>query len=131
MDNQKQLMKTLGLLKEQGFLLLLDDFGSGYSSLRFLTSFPIDTLKIDMEFTQQIGLSSKVETALQTVATMAKNLGIEMIAEGVETKSQSDFFQSIGCNQIQGYLYAKPMSSQSYRLFLESMQRTLPKVYVQ
>ncbi|AEV28639.1 EAL domain-containing protein [Sphaerochaeta pleomorpha str. Grapes] len=122
MDDPKQLLKTLELLRAQGFILLLDDYGSGYSSLRLLTSSPIDILKIDMEFTQQIGTSSRVETALQNIVTMAKNLGVGMIAEGVENKAQADFFQSIGCNQIQGYLYSKPLPVQAYRLFLQTMK---------
>lgn len=128
MDNPKQILHTLALLREQGFLLLLDDYGSGYSSLRLLTSSPIDILKIDREFTQQVGMSSKVETALQTVAALVKNLGIEMIAEGVENAVQADFFESIGCSLIQGYFYAKPMPVQSYRLALQSMQAALPAV---
>jgi EAL domain-containing protein (putative c-di-GMP-specific phosphodiesterase class I)/GGDEF domain-containing protein len=124
-DNPGQLLEILQSLKSQGFPLLLDDYGAGYSSLSLLTKAPIDILKIDRDFTRQIQVSDKVETALQAVTKMASLLGIGVIAEGVENEMQSSFYQRIGCDLIQGYLYAKPLKSESYRLLLKAKEENL------
>lgn len=114
MGNKSLLVNTLEQLKAQRFTILLDDFGSGYSSLEILTRAPIDILKIDMGFTRQIGCSRKVEAALEMLVGLASNLGIGVIAEGVEDEGQTRFFRSVGCRMIQGYLYAKPMDCPTF-----------------
>ncbi|WP_320130596.1 EAL domain-containing protein [uncultured Sphaerochaeta sp.] len=120
MDNQKQLLATLQSLKNLGFSILLDDFGSGYSSLDILSKAPIDILKIDKDFIQMIGCSKKGERALQTIVNLSIDLKIDVIAEGVETKEQSNFLAAIGCTHIQGYFYAKPMPIKAYKEILQA-----------
>ncbi|WP_320127449.1 EAL domain-containing protein [uncultured Sphaerochaeta sp.] len=119
MDNHGQLTATLELLNQNGFSLLLDDYGSGYSSLEILTNAPIDILKIDKNFSQQVGDSRKMETTLQNLVVLAHSIDVEVIVEGVENELQAEFFKSISCNQIQGYFYAKPMSLSSFKKLLE------------
>ncbi len=121
MDNQKQLIATLQSLKNSGFSLFLDDFGSGYSSLNILSKAPIDVLKIDKDIVQIIGDSTKGELTLEAIVNLAAKLEIDVIAEGVETKQQSNFLQDLGCNYIQGYYYAKPMSVTSYKNLIWSV----------
>ena len=89
-----------------GYQVWMDDFGSGYSTLNVLKDFDFDELKIDMEFLNRFGEKSK--TILASVVDMAKKLGIQTLAEGVETKEQSDYLRSIGCEKMQGYFYGKP-----------------------
>lgn len=119
-DNQKQLIATLESLKNLGFSLLLDDFGSGYSSLDILCKAPIDILKIDKDFIHMIGYSKKGEMALKAIVKLAMSLKIGVIAEGVETKRQANFLKSIGCTQIQGYFYAIPMPIKAYKETLQT-----------
>ena len=120
MDNPKQLIATLQSLKNLGFCILLDDFGSGYSSLDMLSKAPIDILKIDKEFIQMIGCSKKGERALQTIVNLSMDLKIDIIAEGVNTKEQVNFLTAIGCTHIQGYFYARPMPIKAYKEILQT-----------
>jgi EAL domain-containing protein (putative c-di-GMP-specific phosphodiesterase class I) len=90
----------------------MDDFGSGYSTLNALKDFDFDELKIDMEFLNRFGEKSK--TILASVVDMAKKLGIQTLAEGVETKEQADFLLSKGCPAMQGYYFHKPMPVSDY-----------------
>lgn len=105
-QNVEKTISTLSLLKEIGFDLAIDDFGTGFSSLSYLAQFPLDTLKIDMSFTQKVP-SSKSDVAIVTaVAAIAKNLKLNVVVEGVEKKEQLDFFSNLGCHMIQGYLFS-------------------------
>jgi diguanylate cyclase (GGDEF)-like protein/PAS domain S-box-containing protein len=96
-------------LKELGISFAMDDFGTGYSSLAYLTQLPLDQLKIDQSFVQHIGTKSSDATIIQTIIGMANNLGMEVIAEGVETQEQRDFLEWNGCKLYQGYLFSKPV----------------------
>jgi EAL domain-containing protein (putative c-di-GMP-specific phosphodiesterase class I) len=78
-----------------------------------------------MDFTRQIQVSEKVETALQAVMKMASSLGLDVIAEGVENERQSSFYQQIGCDLIQGYLYSKPLKTESFRMLLKGKKESL------
>ncbi|WP_320128997.1 GGDEF domain-containing phosphodiesterase [uncultured Sphaerochaeta sp.] len=124
MDNPKQLLDTISILQKQGFKILMDDFGSGYSSLNTLQDVPIDILKLDMLFSRQIGISNKSETIVQSIVNMARGLNLPVIAEGIETQQQATFFKSIGCPLIQGYLFSKPLPEKEYRkrIFQEGTQ---------
>ncbi|MBU3903556.1 MAG: EAL domain-containing protein [Gammaproteobacteria bacterium] len=96
-------------LKELGISFSMDDFGTGYSSLAYLTRLPLDQLKIDQSFVQHIGTKSSDAAIIQTIIGMANNLGMEVIAEGVETQAQRDFLEWNGCKLYQGYLFSKPV----------------------
>ncbi|MGE6369840.1 bifunctional diguanylate cyclase/phosphodiesterase [Planococcus kocurii] len=96
-------------LKAMGIHLSIDDFGTGYSSLSYLKLFPIDTLKIDQHFTRNILIDSKDAALVDTIIQMARNLGLNVIAEGVETLEQLTFLKARQCNQAQGYYFQKPL----------------------
>ncbi|WP_199611026.1 EAL domain-containing protein [Flocculibacter collagenilyticus] len=96
-------------IKELGSSLALDDFGTGYSSLGYLTQLPINTLKIDKQFVDNLGLSERDTLVIQTIINMAHSLKLDICAEGVETREQFDALVGYGCHQLQGYLFAKPV----------------------
>lgn len=108
-DNPAQLLETVNKLRKSGFPVLMDDFGSGYSSLNTLKDIPIDVLKLDMKFMQGFENNDRVGTIVTAVSRMSKWLDIPMLAEGVETKEQYDFLKSIGCSYIQGYYFSRPV----------------------
>ena len=112
MDNPAQLVKVLKKLKNAGFTVLMDDFGSGYSSLNILKDLTVDVLKLDMKFIQNFERSSRASIIMESVVQMAHNLGIDTVVEGVETETQVEVLKEIGCNVVQGYYYAKPMSTE-------------------
>ncbi len=106
-------------LKEEGFKLLMDDFGSGYSSLNILLETPFDVIKLDKKFMENMMVSSKGKLILEQVVSMANKLDLGLLAEGVETKEQVKLLQRIGCDQVQGYYYAKPMPEEEFFWLLE------------
>lgn len=108
-DNPKQLVKTMLLLQDYGFKVLMDDFGSGYSSLNLLKNLNVDILKIDMKFLEDFETSSRGGSIFTSVVRMAKWLQIPVIAEGVETKAQLEFLRGVGCDRIQGYYFSEPL----------------------
>lgn len=106
------LMKQLAMiekLQKRGFIIEMDDFGSGYSSLNILKDIPVDIIKMDMAFMSQTDRYKRSEDILRMVIKMANKLQMPIIAEGVETKEQADILGEMGCHIIQGYYYAKPM----------------------
>lgn len=111
------LPKQLALIKklrEAGFGVAMDDFGSGYSSLNMLKDIRVDTLKIDMEFLRQSESEERSRTILKTVVALSKELGMPVITEGVETKDHVDFLTKIGCDIFQGFFFARPMKVEDY-----------------
>jgi diguanylate cyclase (GGDEF)-like protein/PAS domain S-box-containing protein len=102
---------VLVALKTLGPSLSLDDFGTGYSSLSYLRRFPIDELKIDRSFVNDIHTSEDDAAIAAAIVAMARSLGLSVVAEGVERKEQAALLAQIGCNQAQGYLYARPMAA--------------------
>lgn len=92
----------------------MDDFGSGYSSLSILLETPFDVIKIDKKFMDNMMVSEKGKLILAQVVSMADKLGLGLLAEGVETKEQVEVLQSIGCDTVQGYYYAKPMPAEEF-----------------
>ncbi len=112
--NNKAVNEIIAKLREHGYIIEMDDFGSGYSSLNVLKDLDFDVIKLDMLFLKNEGESSRGGTILSSVVNMAKWLNLPIIAEGVETVEQADFLQSIGCNYIQGYLYSKPLPENEY-----------------
>lgn len=109
-----QISRQTALLKDSGFTLLMDDFGSGYSSLNVLLESPFDVIKLDKRFIENMMTSDKGRNILEHVLQMASNLDITVLAEGVETKEQVELLRSIGCDQVQGYYYAKPMPEEEF-----------------
>jgi EAL domain-containing protein (putative c-di-GMP-specific phosphodiesterase class I) len=107
-------ISALESLSALGVCLSVDDFGTGYSSLAYLKLLPIDTLKIDRSFVTGIGDSQGDESIIRAVIGMAKSMHLATIAEGVETQAQLDFLRREGCEQIQGYLFSKPLPSADF-----------------
>ena len=101
--------EMIQLAKDSGFRLLMDDFGSGYSSLNTLKSTPFDVLKIDRSFFSSSMESSRGQKIISHTIAMSKDIGLELIAEGVETKEQAEFLSDCGCNSAQGYFYSSPV----------------------
>ena len=101
--------QVLVALRELGVSLSIDDFGTGYSSLAYLSGFPVDKIKIDRSFVQYMDEQPEQQAIVLTICQLAKNLGLSVIAEGVETEAQRELLASFGCDYIQGYWLAKPM----------------------
>ncbi|MEG4324627.1 EAL domain-containing protein [Microcoleus sp. herbarium5] len=104
--------KMLKQLKALGILLCIDDFGTGYSSLSRLHEFPIDTLKIDRSFVSRIGLDNSGVEIIQTIVTLARSRGMDIVAEGIETPTQLQKLRELGCELGQGYLFSRPVDSE-------------------
>ena len=113
-SNPDVIRKTMAKLQSYGFCVLMDDFGSGYSSLNTLKDITVDILKIDMKFLAESDVPGRGENILASVVRMAKWLNMPVIAEGVEKESQVAFLRSIGCEFVQGYYFAKPMPIDEY-----------------
>lgn len=113
-DNSEVIMDTMKRLHERGFLILMDDFGSGYSSLNVLKNMDVDILKLDMKFLSSSEIPGRGENIVSSVVRMAKWLNIPVIAEGVEKQDQVEFLRGIGCEYIQGYYFARPMPVEEY-----------------
>lgn len=115
MDNPGQLLRTIRQFNAAGFRVLMDDFGSGYSSLNMLIKIPVSTLKIDMGFIGDVGKSERSNSVMNSIVRMAKWLEMTVIAEGVETQEQLDYLRSVGCDRVQGYYYSKPLPIEAFR----------------
>jgi len=105
---------TLEYLKSTGITLAMDDFGTGYSSLSYLRRFPIDVLKIDRSFVIDIEQSDDGATICAAILAMSRQLGLTVIAEGVENNEQVDFLRAHDCDEIQGYLISKPVPAAEF-----------------
>ncbi len=117
-DNQDVFLDTLEKLKNSGYTLLMDDFGSGFSSLNMLKNTPFDILKIDRNFLDETIITDKGKKIIDHTIKLSNDIGIEIVAEGVETKEQAEYLLQCGCNTAQGYYYSKPVSLDEFeRLF--------------
>ncbi len=104
-------LETLNELKKLGTRLSIDDFGTGYSSLSYINRLPLDKLKIDRSFIKDVGTDKSSQTIVSTIIKMGKDLGLNILAEGVEEKAHIEFLQSIDCDYFQGYYFNKPLSN--------------------
>ncbi|MDO9053910.1 MAG: EAL domain-containing protein [Gallionella sp.] len=119
LDNVDDTIAKMQALKQAGVRFSMDDFGTGYSSLSYLTRLPLDQLKIDQSFVRNIGTRPTDAVIVQTIIGMANNLGMEVIAEGVETQAQCDFIMAAGCMRYQGYLFGKPVPIEQFEAQLK------------
>lgn len=118
MVNAEQMIETLLRLRKLGVKVSIDDFGSGYSSLSHLKNLPIDTLKIDRAFVTDVAVNASDKAIVKTIITLARNLRLKTIAEGVETEAQSALLTDLGCDEMQGYLFSKPLPADALESFL-------------
>uniref|UniRef100_UPI00334103AF EAL domain-containing protein n=1 Tax=Prochlorothrix hollandica TaxID=1223 RepID=UPI00334103AF len=107
-------------LKDRGFQLALDDFGTGYSSLSYLHSLPIDILKIDKSFIQEMTEQSNKQGLVTAILGIAKTLNMDVVAEGIETQEQLEKLQALGCDLGQGYWFARPLAAEMASQLLQN-----------
>lgn len=128
MENAEQAIEVLEKLKKIGIQLSMDDFGTGYSSLSYLHRLPFDYLKIDRSFVYNVGENGENSEILQTIMSLAKNLKMRVIAEGIETENQLLLLQNLGCDYGQGYLMSKPLPKNTMEKMLYKKQTWIPFV---
>jgi EAL domain-containing protein (putative c-di-GMP-specific phosphodiesterase class I) len=131
-EETEGLLRIMSEIKEAGFRLSMDDFGSGYSSLNLLRRLPVDVLKLDKVFLQDCGDGDdemRGKRIVMHVISMAKDLQMEVLAEGVETLNQKEFLQSARCDMIQGYYYARPMPLKEFEILYKGESRLKSSVH--
>lgn len=121
LNSSSALTAKFKALDGMGIQLALDDFGTGYSSLGYLRNLPIRRLKIDQSFVRDLPDNKDSVAITEAIVAMGRSLGMRVIAEGVELTQQADFLRSIGCHEVQGYLYGKPMLPQDVELFIKEL----------
>jgi EAL domain-containing protein (putative c-di-GMP-specific phosphodiesterase class I) len=122
MRDLQQAVAKMAAVKAMGVSLSIDDFGTGYSSLSALKSFPISTLKIDKSFVRDLGRSSGDEAIASSIIGLAHRLKLRVIAEGVETEQQRSFLRENGCDEMQGYLFSRPLAPEKLAQLLAAPQ---------
>lgn len=127
MEDVSELYETMIKLKKAGFIIEMDDFGSGYSSLNMLRSAPVDVIKIDRFFLDEIMSTKRGRIIVENSIVMSKQLGMIVVAEGVETREQLEFLQASGCDIAQGYYYSKPITVAEFEKLLPS-EEVLKKI---
>ena len=125
-ENPQQLIEVVGRLKGLGFVIEMDDFGNGYSSLNMLSELPIDILKLDMRFIQKESGINGSRNILSFIISLAKWMNLLVTAEGVETQEQVELLRNMDCNYVQGYYYAKPMPVEQFTELLRTTQLATP-----
>lgn len=120
MADANETISKLHAFRELGLSLSIDDFGTGYSSLAYLKKFPIQSLKIDRSFVRDLGFNSDDDAIVKATIAMANSLNLKVIAEGVENMSQVDVLNSYHCEEVQGFLYAKPMCGNDFTLYMDN-----------
>ena len=128
MGNTEKVLQILSELKEMKIQLAVDDFGTGYSSLGYLRRFPVDRLKIDRSFIDDVPGSAHDSTIAKAIISLAHNLNLNVIAEGVETRAQLGFLADNACDEIQGYLLSKPLDETALRRFVKGERPALRPV---
>ncbi|MFP3515264.1 EAL domain-containing protein [Pseudomonas sp. SIMBA_077] len=122
MVNTPETIASLLALRDMGLEIAIDDFGTGYSSLAYLSRFPIDKLKIDIAFIREVPHNPQDAAITRTIIELAHSLNLQVIAEGVETDEQLEFLTDNGCDQVQGYLFSRPLPTQELELLLREQR---------
>lgn len=125
MENTQHTIASLQRLHTMGVKISIDDFGTGYSSLAYLRRFPIDTLKIDIAFIREVTSNPQDAAITRTIIELAHSLNLRVVAEGVETQAQLAFLRDAGCDQIQGYLFSRPLPVATLERLLLERSETL------
>ena len=124
-EDGAQLVGAIRDLRDAGFKIEMDDFGSGYSSLNSLSEMPVDIIKLDMSFTRKIHENKTTLRVVELIVEMAKSLGALVVAEGVETEVQYQLLKQVGCDCVQGYFFSKPLPAAEFEAFIESRIKDL------
>lgn len=126
-SNPDETIRVLNVLKEMGVGVSMDDFGTGYSSLSYLTRFPLDSLKVDRAFVTNLPNDRDAVAVARAIISMAKNLNLNIVAEGIETESQVGFLHALGCQVGQGYLFSPPVPPTAFETLITEGQGTFPR----
>jgi EAL domain-containing protein (putative c-di-GMP-specific phosphodiesterase class I) len=127
MQDAEGSISTLQRLKSHGISISIDDFGVGYSNMRYLNRLPLDILKIDQSLIRDIGADSKDAAIVRAIIGLARSLGIRVIAEGVENHSQLSFLNAHGCNYGQGFLFGRPLAPEAFAELMHKQVRPQPE----
>jgi len=126
MDEVERAIATMRELKAMGVQLAIDDFGTGYSSLAYLKRFPVDVLKVDQSFVRDIETDAGSAAMVGAIISLAHDLGMRVIAEGVETAPQRDFLRTRRCDEVQGYLFSRPLPAAEFGRMLDGLRDPVP-----
>jgi diguanylate cyclase (GGDEF)-like protein/PAS domain S-box-containing protein len=127
LSDEARVISSLQAMRRQGMHLAFDDFGTGYASLIYLARYPLSHIKIDQSFVRKFPENTRDTAIVRSIINMAHNLGLEVIAEGVETAAQAAFLQAERCDEAQGFLYAQPLSTAEFEQFLRSSEISAPR----
>jgi len=122
LDDVSDNLAKVQALKNMGGRVSVDDFGTGYSSLRYLKQFPVDALKIDKSFIYDVITDPNDATVIRAMVNLAHSLGLEPVAEGVETGEQLEFLKACGCTTVQGYYICRPVPPEAFAYFINTWQ---------
>ena len=128
MDDAEQLVNVIQRLRDHGFEIEMDDFGSGYSSLNTISSLPIDVLKMDMKFIQNVDEDTRSFRLIELILDIAGYLGVPVVAEGVETAHQMNLLKAAGCDYVQGYYFSRPLPAEEFeKLIIKELEASKEK----
>lgn len=122
MEDHSAALDILANLKAMGIRLYIDDFGTGYSSLGYLATLPVHALKVDRSFVVGMGEKEEMATVVAAIISLGHNLGLEVVAEGVEDGEQLETLRALGCDEIQGYFFSKPLPAEDFRVWLRDFE---------
>ncbi len=120
-DNLAVVANTLHAIRASGISIAVDDFGTGYSTLNYLQKLPVDIIKVDQQFIRDIPHSTEDMTLVKAVIAMAHSMGLDVVAEGVETEEQASFLRKHSCEELQGYLFSRPLPADEFEVMLRGM----------
>jgi len=124
LQNEEIVKQTLQQIKDLNIQISLDDYGTGYSSINYLREFPFDTIKIDRSYIQEITKKEKNSRIIvESIISLIKKLGIHVVAEGVETEEQLNFLKTLQCNEVQGYIFSRPLSPDDFVQYVEKQNQ--------
>jgi diguanylate cyclase (GGDEF)-like protein len=120
--------RRMAQLRDVGVSIAIDDFGTGYSSLSYLRRLPLDTLKIDQSFVAELGANGTALPLIHTIVVLAHNIGLTVVAEGVETREQLELLRAVGCDKVQGHVFGEPLTSNAVEELLRRPARDVPLI---